>query len=226
MSGALAVRGLLFALLLFQVFVIGSYGNNNSKKSSASCKSQSKAVTAFVQNWAAEHQQATVFQSNCTFAPAPFRDPTALALLQGKMNTSSLAMCYLHEGVCGKTHQYCGVCGKSWHLCADPTFGTNNAQRQVQWSYTAGWEPEADWEDQQWQQQRQPSWSKSPRRRQTPRRRPNRRNGQKAETETAQSAKGKGKTQLADPPIGRRLFPACRPETHHGSLLWRRLHSK
>ena len=140
------------------------------------------------------------------------RDQIALTLITSKMNTSMQAWrCATCMKVCGKTHQYCGVCGKSWHLCADPTFGTNNAQRQVQWSYTAGWEPEADWEDQQWQQQRPPSWSKSPRRRQTPRRRPNRRNGQKAETETAQSAKGKGKTQLADPPIGPPPLPSMSP---------------
>lgn len=113
--------------------------------------------------------------------------------------------------VCGKTHQFCGICGKSWHLCADPTFGAPNTQRQVQWSYTAGWEPEASWGDPQWNQADSQSWSKSPRRRQTPRRRPTRRSSTKVESDAAQPSKGKGKTQPAEQPLGPPALPSLSP---------------
>ena len=111
--------------------------------------------------------------------------------------------------VCGKTHQYCGVCGKSWHLCADPTYGSGTAQRQVQWSYTAGWEPEEVWDEQQWTQTPQP-WTKSPRRRQTPRRRSTKKNSRKADPDSTM-AKGKGKTSPPDAPLGPPPLPSMLP---------------
>ena len=115
--------------------------------------------------------------------------------------------------ICGKTHQYCGVCGKSWHLCADPTFGTDTTSRQVQWSYTAGWEADQEWDNMDWnsQDQSQASWTKSPRRRQTPRRRSNRRTGPKTDAVNGQAGKGKGKDHGVTPPLGPPALPSLSP---------------
>ena len=228
MSGALAVRGLLFALLLFQVFVIGSYGNNNSEKSSTSCKSKSKAITAFVQNWAAEHQQATVFQSNCTFAPAPFprSDCISPSPKQDEYINASLAMCYLHEGV-WKRHINTavfvanpGICVPTQPLGRTMLKDKSNGRTLLDGSpkqigrinngSSKGRHHGPNLQGEDRHPAGDPTEGMAKRQKQRPLHQP--------------KEKGKRSWQILQ--LDRRLSPACRLETHPGSLLWHRLRSK